>query len=108
MHLCGRRPNTSRTWSTPPECGLGCASNKRHTPFASPRGSSSSLPFPLGSSAARSLLLTSAVAIPPVVQLERPGSPWPSSSALTLQIECHLVCQPPRCALPPALPVPLS
>src|SRR6266702_3668220 len=108
MHLCGHRPNTSHTWSTPPECGLGCASNKRHTPFASPHGSSSSLPFPLGSSAAKSLPSSLMTAIPPVVQLERPGSPWPSSSALTLRIECHLVCQPPPCALPHALPVPQS
>src|SRR6266581_3738726 len=108
MHLCGRRPNTSHTWSTPPECGLGCASNKRHTPFAFLRGSSSSPPFLLGSSAVRSSLLSSAVAIPPVVQLERPGSPWPSSSALTLRTECHLVCQPPPCALPPASLVPQS
>src|SRR6266571_4425565 len=108
MHLCGRRPNTSRTWSTPPECGLGCASNKRHTPFASPRRSSSSPPFLLGLSAVKSSPSSSMTAIPPVIQLERPGSPWPSSSALTLRIECHLVCQPPRCALPHALPVPRS
>src|SRR6266571_8971317 len=80
----------------------------RHTPSVCLRGSSSSLPFPLGSSVARSSLLSSAVAIPPVVQLERPSSPWPSSSALTLRTECHLVCQPPPCALPHALPVPQS
>src|SRR6266702_5542099 len=108
MHLCGHRPNTSRTWSTPPECGLGCASNKHHTPFAFLRGSSSSPPFPLGSSAVKSSPSSSVTAIPPVVLIERPSSPWPSSSALTLQTECHLVCYPPPCALPHALPVPRS
>src|SRR6266702_5514915 len=108
MRPCCCRPSTSRTWDTPPECGLGCTANKRHTPFASPRGSSSSPPFLLGSSATKSWPASSASATPLVVLTGRPGSPWPSLLALTLRIEYHLVCQPPQCALPPVLPVPLS
>src|SRR6266702_8365493 len=76
-----------------------------HTPSVCLRGSSSILPFLPGSSAATSSPSSSMTAIPPVVQLERSGSPWPSSSAPTLRSECHLVCQPPRCALPHALPI---